>query len=192
MSTMSQARVLIVDDDELVLSTLQDQLSAKFDVTASKSGAEALEMLSREDFDVIVCDQMMPNMTGDELLAEVYKHWPNVERVLITGYSDLASVGRAVNNGKISYFIKKPWDVRHLLEVVLNCYQRCQNRRQQSAELAEARRQAEQAQIALEEGRRFINDLVGVPRRPGLLIKGVRQHVLKGLHGEALLAEPEH
>ena len=189
---MNKPRVLLIDDDELVLNTLYDQLSTRFDVTAVESGSKALAHLSNHSCDVVISDQVMPVMTGDELLAEVYRKWPDTERVLITGYADLTSVVRAVNHGRISYFIKKPWDLKQLLQVVWDCHERCLLRRKQVEDLQQARRQAEKAQIALEEVRRLINELVGVPRRRGLMVKNgglVRQHVLKGIQGESSMAD---
>jgi DNA-binding NtrC family response regulator len=119
-----RARVLIVDDDELVLATMQRQLSRHFDCQTVSDSRQALVIVAEGGIDVIVSDLSMPYLSGDRLLAQVYECWPEVERLLITGHADISSVMRAVNQGKIFSYLVKPWATLELIEAVEGAYQR--------------------------------------------------------------------
>ena len=85
----SSKRILFVDDDEELLSTFSDLLSAKgYDVSTATDGEKGLEKLKNDSFDIVLCDLMMPNMTGDQLYLEVEKVQPEQCKkfVFITGY----------------------------------------------------------------------------------------------------------
>lgn len=124
MSDPQRPRVLLVDDDEMVLSVLADQLRKHCDCHTESDARQALTVLESEVFDVIISDMVMPNMSGDQFLAEAYHRWPHTERILITGYADTDSLVRAVNGGKIFYYLKKPWNTSELLEAVQAAHRR--------------------------------------------------------------------
>src|SRR3990167_6908844 len=81
------ANVLLVDDEENILSILRSQ-----------------------PIDLVISDARMPGMDGATLLAEVQKHWPETMRILLTGYADISTTIRAINQGQIYRYISKPWD----------------------------------------------------------------------------------
>jgi diguanylate cyclase (GGDEF)-like protein/PAS domain S-box-containing protein len=102
--------VLVVDDEPQVLVALQDLLEHDFDVQATDRPEQALRMAEDDpEIAVVVSDQRMPNMTGDQLLAKLRQH-SNATRILCTGYADLQAVMRSVNEGKIFAYVTKPWD----------------------------------------------------------------------------------
>jgi PAS domain S-box-containing protein len=108
---------LLVDDEPAILRALQDLLEEKFVVHVAKSAAEALEMLCSLPIAVLITDQRMPKMTGDQLLtraAELSK----ATRVLLTGYGDLDSLQSAVNSGGLYAYLVKPWNEVELLFTV--------------------------------------------------------------------------
>ena len=81
-------RVLVVDDERTITMVLQRALRADYDVDVANDGVEALERLvNHHDFNIILCDLMMPRMTGAQLYAEVERRWPHlVDRfVFMTG-----------------------------------------------------------------------------------------------------------
>ncbi|MBT9588573.1 response regulator [bacterium] len=184
--------VLLVDDDELVLEVMVDQLSAFCHCSAATDGHRALEMLEKGKFDVVVSDQVMPRMSGDELLASVYQRWPHVQRILITGYADLTSVIRAVNRGKITHYLSKPWTALQLVEAVQAAHQIVMERRAQTEQYVQASKERGQALQALEEGRQFLHELVGLRPRPGLRAKSAgKAKLLRAFsQGEPALIEP--
>jgi diguanylate cyclase (GGDEF)-like protein/PAS domain S-box-containing protein len=108
-------RILVVDDEPQVLLALEEALSDSFDVSTTDDPARALRLLENEDeIAVVVSDQRMPTMNGDELFRRV-RDRSKATRVLVTGYADLQAVVRAVNEGNIFAYITKPWDTPDLL-----------------------------------------------------------------------------
>lgn len=103
-------RVLFVDDDERILNALRALARAEYDVTTAGDGEQALAALAAGAFDVVVSDQRMPRMTGVELLRRVRETAPDTVRLLLSGYSDLASMVGSINEGEIYRFVSKPWD----------------------------------------------------------------------------------
>lgn len=184
-------QVLLVDDDELVLATMESQLSNSCDVCAVSDGFQALDLLAERHFDVIVSDQVMPKMVGSELLAQIHQRWPFTERILITGYSDLTSVVKAVNDGQISYYISKPWTASGLISAVQIAYQKVLDRRVQSEMVEQACREKVAALAALEEGRQFLKELTTLQARPPIPRKTGTIHLLKRSNGEPAFIEPE-
>ena len=87
--TVTKARVLFVDDEPRVLTTMRILFRSHYEVFLAESGAKALELLKTQPVDVIVSDQRMPGMTGIELLRAARELNPNAMRILLTGYADL-------------------------------------------------------------------------------------------------------
>ena len=103
-------RVLVVDDEPQVLVALEDLLTDQFAVVKSGSAENALDLIEREgDFAVVITDQRMPGMTGDELLARLGAS-SSAMRILITGFADLSSVIRSINDGHVYAYVTKPWN----------------------------------------------------------------------------------
>lgn len=107
-------RVLFVDDEEKNLKSFRATFRREMDVLLAGSGAEALELLARNEVHVIISDQRMPGMSGSEFLAIAKERHPQAMRMLLTGYSDLDAVVRAVNEGGIYAYATKPWDENDL------------------------------------------------------------------------------
>ena len=103
-------KVLLVDDEPQVLIALEDLLSDSFEVTATDQPERALRIAEADpDIAVVVSDQRMPKMCGDELLQRLQEH-SAATRILCTGYADLDAIVRCVNDGKIFAYVTKPWD----------------------------------------------------------------------------------
>lgn len=117
MSTTS--RILFVDDEPQMLTALQRVFRGKkFDVHTANSGAEGLQLLEGEPFDVIISDMRMPEMDGATFLSQSINLNPLSRRILLTGYSDQESTIRAINDGQVHQYLSKPWDNEKLREVV--------------------------------------------------------------------------
>ena len=113
-----QPTVLFIDDEPRILRAMQRLLRPHSKVLVAESGLEALELLSLENVDVIVCDQRMPGMTGVEVLAEARRLSPRSMRILLTGYADLDAAVNALNQGHIYRYLNKPWTNEVLIETV--------------------------------------------------------------------------
>jgi PAS domain S-box-containing protein len=128
--------ILIVDDEPEILTALRDLLEDEFDVWSAVSPIAALEILTDEpSISVIVSDQRMPEMTGDVFLAKA-REISDAQTILLTGYADLGAVVNAVNNGRISAYMQKPWEPSLLISMVGNAHEQCQLRRSLAEEQA--------------------------------------------------------
>ncbi len=123
--------VLVVDDDEVVLKSVERVLAFNnYSVLKAHNGEEALALLGEEEIAVLVSDQVMPGMTGIELLARVKERSPDTLKVLMTGRADLRIAVDAINKAEVFRFIAKPWENAELLETVsegLNRYRMIQS-----------------------------------------------------------------
>ncbi|WP_285429479.1 HD domain-containing phosphohydrolase [Pseudomonas sp. fls2-241-R2A-110] len=109
-------RVLLVDDEESILNSLRRLLRGQpYEVLLATSGAQALEIMALEPVDLVMSDARMPNMDGATLLAHIHQHYPDTLRILLTGYADLTTIVKAINEGQIDRYISKPWHDEELL-----------------------------------------------------------------------------
>jgi PAS domain S-box-containing protein len=112
---MQKEQVLLVDDEPQMLVALEDLLSDRFEVLKAQSAARALEVLeSDREIAVVITDQRMPEMSGDEFLSRMGDS-SDAARILLTGFADLASVTRSVNTGRLFAYVAKPWNPEDLL-----------------------------------------------------------------------------
>ncbi|HCE07262.1 MAG TPA: hypothetical protein DEQ40_01415, partial [Oxalobacteraceae bacterium] len=95
-----------------------------YHVLTANSGQEGLDLLTRNDVDVIVSDQRMPGMTGVEFLSQAKVLYPDTIRIVLSGYTELQSVTDAVNEGAIYKFLTKPWDDTQLRGHVEEAFRR--------------------------------------------------------------------
>src|SRR3984885_14581645 len=102
-------KILCVDDETQVLEGLSLQLGRRYEVLTAVSGAEALEILQREDrISVLISDMRMPRMDGATFLAKARSIVPHAARILLTGQTDLRSAIAAVNEAQVLKFLSKP------------------------------------------------------------------------------------
>ncbi|MBD8562283.1 response regulator [Pseudomonas fluorescens] len=107
--------VLLVDDEESILNSLRRLLRGQpYDVVLATSGAQALEIMATRPIDLVMSDARMPGMDGATLLAEVHRLYPATGRILLTGYADLTTIIKAINDGQIHRYISKPWNDEEL------------------------------------------------------------------------------
>ena len=101
--------ILLVDDEENLITGLKRQLRGQFDIFTATSGQEALDIISNhEEFAVVVSDMRMPGMDGVELLGKIKKVSPLTVRMMLTGNADQDTAVRAINSGNIFHFFNKP------------------------------------------------------------------------------------
>jgi serine/threonine-protein kinase len=114
----SRPRVLFVDDEERILTALKTIFRGRYHVLTAANGQEALDFIGKFKIPVIVSDQRMPGMQGVELLRRARELSPDSVRILLTGYSDLASIVGSINEGEVYRFISKPWDNQDLQLII--------------------------------------------------------------------------
>jgi serine phosphatase RsbU (regulator of sigma subunit) len=114
--------IVIVDDEDIVLRTLTSFLSLEtnYDVHTFISADKAIAAMKDLRVDLVISDFLMPGMNGLEFLAEVKRLYPDVVRVLLTGYADRENAIRAINEVGLFQYIEKPWDNDQLIFVIKN------------------------------------------------------------------------
>ncbi|MBI5006421.1 MAG: protein kinase [Nitrosomonadales bacterium] len=115
---VKKARLLIVDDEERILTALKSLFRHRYHVFTTTDGNKALDFITRYQMHVIISDQRMPIMLGSELLRRSREISPRSVRILLTGYSDLAAIVGSINDGEVYRFISKPWDNQSLQTIV--------------------------------------------------------------------------
>lgn len=119
MTTLDRKhRLLLVDDEPRVTSSLHAIFRREYDVYIAHSGNQALELLKTTQIDVVVSDQRMPGMLGNELLAQISKQYPQTMRILLTGFMDKQAIVDSINEGEIYRFINKPWNNVEMRDLV--------------------------------------------------------------------------
>ncbi len=107
---MGPRSILLVDDDFGNLALLEEYLSDDYQVITAMSGMEAMQILNAKEFDIIISDQRMPQMSGVELLQHARKKYPDTIRIILSAYSDANAMLEAINLGHVYRFLLKPWE----------------------------------------------------------------------------------
>lgn len=160
---MNKKAIVCVDDERVVLISLRDQLTHylgnDFNIELAESAEEALELfeeLQEDDVEIplLIADQIMPGMKGDELLIEIYSHYPKTLKILLTGQASGEAVGNAVNFANLYRYIAKPWDEADLKLTVaeaIRSYFQDKQVSEQNKELKKVNRELQQLNASLEQ-----------------------------------------
>jgi two-component system, NtrC family, response regulator HupR/HoxA len=157
--------VLVVDDEEAIVESIAMTLEDDYRVFTALSGKLGLEILEREDVALVIVDQVMPDMSGVEFLEKVVERRPHTVRMMLTGYADITSIVRAINDGRIYRYIQKPWEPESLridVRRALEAHALSAENLQLAAALAEAneRLRAENLYLRREVERRYSFDQI--------------------------------
>lgn len=115
--------LLLVDDEPHTLSALRRLLMDEdYKILTAGNAQEGLELLAKHKVHVILTDQRMPGMSGTEFLGRVKTLHPDTVRIVLSGYADLDTVLRSVNEGALYKFLGKPWDDDQLLEHIREAF----------------------------------------------------------------------
>ena len=120
MSPSALPTVLVVDDELRSAQSIARTLEDDFNVLTAPGAREALDILENEWVQLVFCDQRMPEISGVELLTQMRERWPEIIRVIITGYTDASDIIRAVNDAGIYQYVGKPWQPEDLLMIARN------------------------------------------------------------------------
>ncbi|MBW2734479.1 MAG: response regulator [Deltaproteobacteria bacterium] len=136
---IATSRIMIVDDDELVTSSLSGFFALELDVdpVVFNSATAAAEYLAENDVDLVISDFLMPEMNGIELLTKAREAQPHVPRILLTGYADKENAIRAINDVGVFQYIEKPWENDRLKGSVIDALTKLVALRQLTDEIDE-------------------------------------------------------
>ncbi len=118
-SSTIKPKILVVDDEPDNLDLLYRTFHREFKILRAENGPAALDILTKEgDIAVIISDQRMPMMSGTEFLSLTATQYPDIIRIILTGYTDVEDLVEAINSGKVFKYVTKPWDDEELKGVV--------------------------------------------------------------------------
>jgi DNA-binding NtrC family response regulator len=128
VETNAQATVLIVDDEDMVVTSVRAflQLETDYQIQGFTDPEEAARYLADHPVEVAVSDYLMPKMNGIQLLLHAKQLQPEASRVLLTGHADKQSAIQAINDVALFQYLEKPWDNAQLLLVVQSGIERAQ------------------------------------------------------------------
>lgn len=123
---MKSGLIVIVDDEQMVTSAFKTllKLEGYKNCVSFNNPKEAIEFLKENKPDIIVSDFIMPDMNGLEFLSEAKKLYPDVSKILLTGYADKENAIRAINEIGLYKYIEKPWDNDDLVITIQNGIER--------------------------------------------------------------------
>ncbi|MDE2027134.1 MAG: hybrid sensor histidine kinase/response regulator [Candidatus Omnitrophica bacterium] len=114
-----EIQVLFLDDEQSIVDGLQRLfMRESFGVFATTNVNEARDVLAKEKVKVVVSDYRMPEVSGVKFLGEVKDKYPDVVKILFTGYTDFSAAEEAINVGEVYRFISKPWKTTELLHTI--------------------------------------------------------------------------
>ena len=158
--------VLYIDDEDNNLKSFRATLRKDFKIFTAIDGEEGLRIAQEEEIHVVIADQRMPGMTGTEFFERMVQINPDPIRILLTGYSDIASVIDAINKGEVYRFIDKPWNIEQIKNSIKN-----------AADIYFMRRELKEKNLKLKklhsEMNQFVYSLSHELRGPLMSISGV-------------------
>ena len=116
-------KILYLDDEENNLQAFKATFRRDYKIFLAISAMEGEEILAKEEVDLIITDQRMPEKTGVEFLQKIIPTYRNPIRILLTGYTDIQAVIDAINKGQIYHYLTKPWEEDYLRTVIKNAFE---------------------------------------------------------------------
>ena len=150
---MSLPTILIIDDEVRSLETLERILNEEFDVKTASTIDAGRAILEQEWVQVVLCDQRMPDMTGVRFLKEVREQWPEVIRMIISGYTDAEDIISSINEAGIYQYITKPWQPETLILTLKNAVRLFQLQRENELLAIELKASPQQVEAELDKKR---------------------------------------
>lgn len=118
MTRSSLKNILYVDDEENNLKSFKATFRRYYNIFTAQSGKEALDILRNNPIKVVITDQRMPEMTGVQFLEAIIPEFPNTVRMILTGYSDVEAIIKAINTGRVYRYVTKPWEPDELKLII--------------------------------------------------------------------------
>ncbi|MBL9216417.1 MAG: response regulator [Opitutaceae bacterium] len=117
-STAKLGSVLLVDDEKSLIELYAEALAPYFETTLATSTREAGYILHKKSFKVVVCDHLMPGGNGLSFLVDTREEYPDMQRVLVTGYMKPEMLLRSVNEAALYRYLLKPVSLPELVKTV--------------------------------------------------------------------------
>jgi DNA-binding NtrC family response regulator len=117
MNNTQKLSILYFDDESVCLSVFSETFAEEYEVRTAATLAEARRALAEDSFDVIISDQLMPEISGAEFLREVARTHPRSLRVMLTGSVFVGEMLGEISGGVVNHFVPKPWSAATMRQV---------------------------------------------------------------------------
>ncbi|GAB4187093.1 MAG: hypothetical protein OHK0057_09100 [Thermoflexibacter sp.] len=147
-------RILYVDDEVDNLIIFKAAFRRHYEVFTAASAKEGMEILKNNEIHILITDQRMPEMTGVEFLESIITDYPEIIRMILTGFSDVEAIIQAINKGRVYQYITKPWDVDELkitIDNAIESFRLKSENKQLIKDLKEANQRLEEYALDLEK-----------------------------------------
>jgi DNA-binding NtrC family response regulator len=144
-------RVLYLDDDQGNLDSFKANFRQEFEVFTATNPVEAYNLIDSERIQIVITDHNMPSMSGVEFLESISKDFPYVQRILLTGFTDLVPVVEAVNKGKVFRILTKPFNMKEIAKMVSEAWDQCKDLFEKERQIQQLTRQNQQFEFILRQ-----------------------------------------
>ena len=180
---MIKGKIVVVDDEKIVTSAFKTLLKVEgfSDAHFFNSPKDALDFLSSNTPDLVISDFLMPEMNGLEFLTEVNKIYPEVSKILLTGYADKENAIRAINEIGLYRYIEKPWNNDDLIINIKNGIERSyllSELRSKIVELEKAKKELEKYSHNLED---IVAERTEALRQANAKLEGIVSYCADGI-----------
>lgn len=144
-------KVLYLDDDDANLVTFRANFRDQFEVYTTDNPVEAYNLISEQKIQIVITDHNMPRMSGVEFLESIARDYPNVQRILLTGYTELVPVMEAINKGKVFRILTKPFNMKEISRMVSEAWEQFRQVLEKDKLIHQLRRQNQQFEFILRQ-----------------------------------------
>jgi len=144
-------RVLYLDDDDSNLVSFRANFREQFEVFTSANPVEAYNIIAENKIDIVITDHNMPSMSGVEFLESIAIDYPYVQRILLTGYTELVPVMEAINKGQVFRISTKPFNLKEISRMVAEAWEQCRIIIEREKLINQLKRQNQQFEFILRQ-----------------------------------------
>ncbi|MEL6676701.1 MAG: adenylate/guanylate cyclase domain-containing protein [Bacteroidota bacterium] len=152
--------ILYVDDEQQNLISFKATYRREYPIFTALSGKEGLSCIQQQPIKLIITDQRMPGMTGVEFLEKAQAEYPDVIRIVLTGFSDTDDIIKVINSGRIFRYITKPWDEHELRMSIENARQVYELQQSNKRLVSELQSKVEEQERTLKLFMRYVPEAV--------------------------------
>jgi DNA-binding NtrC family response regulator len=151
MENEEKPKVLYLDDDTSNLVSFRANFRDQFEVFTSSDPVEAYNMINDQNIQIVITDHNMPSMSGVEFLESISRDYPQVQRILLTGYTELVPVMEAINKGQVFRILTKPFNMKEISRMVSEAWDQCRVILEKEKLIQQLKRQNQQFEFILRQ-----------------------------------------
>ncbi|KPA19649.1 multi-sensor hybrid histidine kinase [Candidatus Magnetomorum sp. HK-1] len=118
----NKGNLLIIDDEIDVVKTLKRMFRRQYNVFTATSADKGIDIIKSESIQVIISDQRMPGITGTDFFKLIKNDYPDIVRMILTGYADIEAVIDSINIGNVFRYLAKPWEPEEMITTVSDAF----------------------------------------------------------------------